>query len=154
MNDIVIIGGGIAGLSAAARLSHHASVILLESEDTIGYHSSGRSAAVFIEDYGNTIVRSLNSASTAYLHNENTGFLSPRGMLLMAKADDRDLFKSEYTYFFSNVVARLVIVCTNINSASFLIFLSLNLKLDIIHSNKTTLELVIYIYPAQIGSSL
>ncbi|MDG2403684.1 MAG: FAD-binding oxidoreductase [Paracoccaceae bacterium] len=99
MNDIVIIGGGIAGLSAAARLSHHASVILLESEDTLGYHASSRSAAVFIEDYGNTAVRSLNSASTTYLHTENAGVLSPRGMLVVAKADDNDLFKSEYKSF-------------------------------------------------------
>jgi glycine/D-amino acid oxidase-like deaminating enzyme len=99
MNDIVIIGAGIAGLSAAARLSHHASVTLLESEDTLGYHASSRSAAVFIEEYGNTVVRSLNSASTAYLNTENGGVLSPRGMLVLAKADDKDLFDSEYKSF-------------------------------------------------------
>ena len=99
MNDIVIIGAGIAGISAAARLSHHASVTLLESEDMLGYHASSRSAAVFIEEYGNTVVRSLNSASTAYLNTENGGVLSPRGMLVVAKADDKDLFDSEYKFF-------------------------------------------------------
>ena len=53
MNDIAIIGGGIAGLSVAARLAPQTSVILLEAEDQFGYHASGRSAAVFIEKYGN-----------------------------------------------------------------------------------------------------
>ena len=67
MTDIAIIGGGIAGISAAARLSHHASVTLFEGEDRLGYHASGRSAAAFVEDYGNSVVRSLNSASATYL---------------------------------------------------------------------------------------
>ena len=51
MTDIVIIGGGIAGLSVAARLAPHANVTLLEAEDQLGYHASSRSAAVFIEKY-------------------------------------------------------------------------------------------------------
>jgi len=45
--DILIIGGGIAGLSAAATLAPHASITLLEAEDALGYHASGRSAAMF-----------------------------------------------------------------------------------------------------------
>ena len=52
MNDIVIIGGGIAGVSVAARLAPHANVTLLEAEDQLGYHASSRSAAVFIKKYG------------------------------------------------------------------------------------------------------
>lgn len=99
MTDIAIIGGGIAGISAAARLSHHASVTLLEGEDRLGYHASGRSAAAFVEDYGNPVVRSLNSASAAYLRNENGGVLSARGMLLVAKAGDKDLFEREHREF-------------------------------------------------------
>ena len=51
MTDIVIIGGGIAGLSVAARLAPHANVKLFEAEDQLGYHASSRSAAVFIEKY-------------------------------------------------------------------------------------------------------
>ena len=89
MTDIAIIGGGIAGISAAARLSHHASVTLFEGEDRLGYHASGRSAAAFVEDYGNSVVRNLNSASATYLRDENGGVLSPRGMLLVAKAGDK-----------------------------------------------------------------
>ncbi|NBQ28748.1 MAG: FAD-dependent oxidoreductase, partial [Rhodobacteraceae bacterium] len=44
-SDIVIIGGGIAGLSAASALSASAKVVVLEAEKSIGYHATGRSAA-------------------------------------------------------------------------------------------------------------
>jgi len=50
--DYVIIGGGIAGASLAWRLSAHASVAVLEREPQPGYHSTGRSAAMFMEAYG------------------------------------------------------------------------------------------------------
>jgi len=85
MSDIIIIGGGIAGISAAARLAPHAKVTLLEREDRLAYHASGRSAAAFIEDYGNDVVRGLNSASVDYLTHANGGVLSPRGLMLVAK---------------------------------------------------------------------
>ncbi len=67
MSDIIIIGGGIAGISAAARLSEQADVTVLEAEDQLAYHASGRSAAVFIKDYGNPTIRALNIASLPYL---------------------------------------------------------------------------------------
>ena len=50
MVDILVVGGGIAGLSVAGRLSKSAKVTLLEAEKNLGYHSSSRSAAAFIED--------------------------------------------------------------------------------------------------------
>ena len=53
MTDLIVIGGGIAGISAAARLSSHGSVTVLEMEEALGYHASGRSAAMFEENYGN-----------------------------------------------------------------------------------------------------
>ena len=95
MNDIIIIGGGIAGISAAARLAPHAKVTVLEREDRLAYHASGRSAAAFIEDYGNDIVRGLNSASVDYLTYANGGVLSPRGFMLTAKKEDKDDFLEE-----------------------------------------------------------
>ena len=52
MVDILVVGGGIAGLSVAGRLSKSANVTLLEAEENLGHHSSSRSAAAFIEDYG------------------------------------------------------------------------------------------------------
>ncbi|MEM7508853.1 MAG: FAD-dependent oxidoreductase, partial [Pseudomonadota bacterium] len=45
-SDILIVGGGIAGISAAARLAPHADVRILEREEAPGYHATGRSAAV------------------------------------------------------------------------------------------------------------
>jgi D-arginine dehydrogenase len=60
---IVIIGGGIAGLSLAAAVQPWAEVTLLEREPHLGYHASGRSAALFSETYGNALVRALSLAS-------------------------------------------------------------------------------------------
>lgn len=64
--DILVIGGGIAGLSCAARLAGHASVVLLEREDAVGYHSSGRSATWLHLGIGTAPVRALTMASRAF----------------------------------------------------------------------------------------
>lgn len=87
MTDILVIGGGIAGLSAAARLSHLGEVRLLERETALGYHTSGRSAALFEECYGKPAVVALNRASHRYLAEANGGVLSPRGLLMIAHDD-------------------------------------------------------------------
>ena len=63
MIDFLVIGGGIAGLSAGARLSRHGQVTVLEAEDALGYHASGRSAALFEQSYGPPSVVALNRAS-------------------------------------------------------------------------------------------
>ncbi|MFK7940939.1 MAG: NAD(P)/FAD-dependent oxidoreductase [Roseovarius sp.] len=85
--DIVIIGGGIAGISAAARLAPDARVIVLEREAHLAYHSTGRSAAVFILNYGNATLRALNKASVGDMQGALLGqsVLSPRGELLMVR---------------------------------------------------------------------
>ncbi|MFQ6547440.1 NAD(P)/FAD-dependent oxidoreductase [Aestuariibius sp. 2305UL40-4] len=82
MSRIVVIGGGIAGLSAAAALSEDAEVTLLEGERAVGYHASGRSAAMYFDSYGNETVWALNRGSRAGL--EAAGVLSPRGVLMVA----------------------------------------------------------------------
>ena len=107
MNDIIIIGGGIAGMSAAARLAPHAKVTILEREERLAYHASGRSAAVFIEDYGNDVVRGLNSASVDYLTHANGGVLSPRGFLLTAKKEDKNDFLEEAKSFVMDHISPL-----------------------------------------------
>jgi D-arginine dehydrogenase len=83
LKDIIVIGGGIAGISAAARLSVSAKVVLVERESALGYHASGRSAAMFEETYGNPSVVALNRASKAYLAEAGGGVLSPRGLLMV-----------------------------------------------------------------------
>ena len=55
--DIAVIGGGITGAAAAANLASSASVLLLERESQPGYHSTGRSVALFSEIYGSAAKR-------------------------------------------------------------------------------------------------
>jgi D-arginine dehydrogenase len=64
--DILVIGGGIAGLSAAAALSSHAKVTVLEAEEQIGFHSSGRSATMLHYALGDRLVRALTLASRPF----------------------------------------------------------------------------------------
>ncbi|WP_159588109.1 NAD(P)/FAD-dependent oxidoreductase [Chelativorans xinjiangense] len=61
--DIAVIGAGIAGAGIAAALALEHDVLLLEQEDQPGYHSTGRSAAIFIQNYGNDVIRTLSRAS-------------------------------------------------------------------------------------------
>ena len=93
MLDFVIIGGGVAGLSAAAALAPGGSVLLLEGEETLGYHASGRSAALYEADYGAPATVALARASEAGL--KALGVLSPRGLMLVGKADEADDFARE-----------------------------------------------------------
>ena len=65
-SDILVIGGGVAGLSAAAALSQHAKITVLEAEDQIGYHSSGRSATMLHYALGDRLVRALTLASRGF----------------------------------------------------------------------------------------
>jgi len=90
--DFLIVGGGIAGISAAARLSKLGSVVLLETEAGLGYHASGRSAAMFEETYGSASTVALNRASRDYLRHANGGVLSPRGFMLIGTKDTRTAF--------------------------------------------------------------
>ena len=68
-SDILVIGGGIAGLSAAAALSKHGRVTVLEAEEQIGYHSSGRSATMLHYALGDRLVRALTLASRGFFDN-------------------------------------------------------------------------------------
>lgn len=90
MTRIVVIGGGIAGLSVAANLAREAEVTVLEAEEALGYHSSGRSAALIEENYGAPPVQALNRASFPLL--SDGGYLSPRGLLLLGKTDEKAAF--------------------------------------------------------------
>lgn len=95
MSRIIVIGGGIAGVSAAARLAPHAQVTLLEGEEALAYHASGRSAAMFLLNYGNATIKTLNAASAAHHHHADGGVLSPRGMLMLAAGPHEAAFRAE-----------------------------------------------------------
>ncbi|CUJ83937.1 Hydrogen cyanide synthase subunit HcnC precursor [Ruegeria denitrificans] len=95
MIDFLVIGGGIAGLSAGARLSYHGQVTVLEAEDALGYHASGRSAALFEESYGPPSVVALNRASAAFMRGENGGYLTPRDLMLVGHKDQSEIFEHD-----------------------------------------------------------
>jgi D-arginine dehydrogenase len=87
--DFLIIGAGIAAASVGHWLASHARVLLLERESQPGYHSTGRSAALFMESYGTPQVRALTLASRGFFEAPPLGFaehplLSPRGALMVA----------------------------------------------------------------------
>lgn len=84
--EFVIIGGGIAGVSAAARLAPHGKVVLLEAESHLAHHASGRSAAMYEPRYGLAPVVGLSMASGDYFR--DAGVLSPRGLMIVARADE------------------------------------------------------------------
>lgn len=86
MDDFIIIGGGIAGLTAGAQLAPHGTVKVLEAEDALGYHASSRSAAIFIPTYGAPSVKALSLASARDLH--DTGLTSPRGLMAVGRAGE------------------------------------------------------------------
>lgn len=64
--DILVIGGGIAGVSAAALFARRADTVLLERESALGYHSSGRSATFYHFGIGGDAVRGLTAASRVF----------------------------------------------------------------------------------------
>ena len=90
--DVIIIGGGIAGISAAARLAAGARVTLLEMESRIGSHTSGRSAAIFVQNYGGAAVADVNLAARDFFRDPaeitELPLLAPRGEMLVARAED------------------------------------------------------------------
>ena len=84
--DILIVGGGIAGAGLGAQVAARRRTLILEAEDYCGYHSTGRSAAFFLESYGGPVVSQLSTASADFLVNPPTdfsdrGFLHQRGAL-------------------------------------------------------------------------
>ena len=84
--DVIIVGGGIAGASIGAEISGKRRTLILEAENQCGYHSTGRSAAFYLESYGGSDVAKLTLASRDFLgrpprdFSEN-GFLRIRGDL-------------------------------------------------------------------------
>ena len=93
--DIAVIGGGIAGISVAARLSKHAKIGLWEQEDFLAHHSSSRSAAVFISDYGNSDVCELNLITFSELLSKYPNILKQRGLMSLEKKGETGKFNKQ-----------------------------------------------------------
>lgn len=98
--DILVIGGGMAGASAAYFMADDANVVLLEREVLPGYHTTGRSAALYTKYYGNDAIRAITRASETFFRSPPDGFcdghlLSPRGMLFLATDALEEILTSE-----------------------------------------------------------
>jgi D-arginine dehydrogenase len=95
-SDFLVIGSGIAAASVGYWLAPHGRVTLLERESQPGYHSTGRSAALFLASYGTPQVRALTLASRAFFDQPPEGFaeqpiLSQRGALFVATLQQAEL---------------------------------------------------------------
>jgi D-arginine dehydrogenase len=95
---IAVIGAGMAGASIAYELAPHFKVTVLEQEVQPGFHSTGRSAAVFSEDYGNRAVRAITALSRQFLlqppfDDVERPLLTPRGAVFIANAGQRKVLE-------------------------------------------------------------
>jgi D-arginine dehydrogenase len=87
--DIAVIGAGMAGASAAGFMSIAKRVVLIEAEEVAGYHTTGRSAALWVQNYGPPDVRALTRLSRSFYETPPAGFaevplISRRPVLLLA----------------------------------------------------------------------
>lgn len=99
--DIAIVGGGIAGLSLAYFLAGRRSVVVLEQESAIGYHSTGRSAAEFVIRYNSPEVCALAKISRGFFETPPQGFadvplLRQRGGITIANADKAARLQAQF----------------------------------------------------------
>ena len=90
--DFIVIGAGIAGASAGFELAARGRTVVLEQERQPGYHTTGRSAAMFAAAYGSPLIRSLTAGARSFFYQPPAGFadhplLSPRGALFVGCSD-------------------------------------------------------------------
>ena len=90
--DVIIVGGGIAGASVGAEIAARRRTLIVEAEERCGYHSTGRSAAFFLESYGGEEVSKLTTASGDLLKQPppdfaERSFLHQRGALHISESD-------------------------------------------------------------------
>lgn len=100
--DVLIIGGGMAGLSLAASVASDRRVIVVESEDAPGYHATGRSAAVYVPNYGGPLVRAISALGRPALDHPDPAFfqgslLHPRGLVRLVKAAGETEYRQAMT---------------------------------------------------------
>lgn len=95
--DVLIIGGGIAGAALGAQIASDRRVAVLDMEDQPGYHSTGRSAALFAQSYGNVVIRALTRASRDFFFTPQLDFtedrlVTPRTVMIFGYEDKRAAF--------------------------------------------------------------
>ena len=100
--DVIVVGGGIAGVSVAYELSARANVVLLEREEQLAHHTTGRSAAAYLETYGSPTVRRLTIASRRFFTEppgelESPELLAPRPLLWIGREARRHVLEAMAT---------------------------------------------------------
>jgi len=98
--DFLIVGAGIAGASAGYFLAKKHKVIVLEREDQPGYHTTGRSVAVYTEAYGPRPVRALVIAGGGFFQQPPGGFTDvplchPHGFMFIGREDQRSVLMAD-----------------------------------------------------------
>lgn len=96
MTRVVVIGGGMAGVSIGYELAATHRVTVVEAESQLAFHSTGRSAAMFFQNYGSGPIRPLSIASHRFFTDPPPGLAdgpltSPRGALWIAATDQGNL---------------------------------------------------------------
>jgi len=142
--DCLIIGAGMAGASAAASMSGHCKVAILEREAQAGYHSTGRSAALYSALYGNAVVRALTRASLGFFQQATEPpLLRPRDTLFLigagqeaaaeAFAADADIRAHTRALSADQVIARVPILQRGQVSGALLDAASADIEVDLLH---------------------
>lgn len=111
--DVLVIGGGIAGASLACELANDRAVCLVDMEPSLGFHTTGRSVATFLESYGSPTIRSLTSASRPFLTAPPDGFdrgmLKPRPLLQFAAPGDEERVRALHREVIAHVPDVMII---------------------------------------------
>lgn len=101
--DIAIIGSGIAGAGLASQFTDAKRICIIETEKQAGFHSTSRSAAMFIKGYGNQPIRHLTELSEPYYKSPeklftNQTLLSPRGQLIICEPGEEQKWQQELQF--------------------------------------------------------
>lgn len=111
--DVLVIGGGIAGASLACELAKDRAVCLVDMEPSLGFHTTGRSVATFLESYGSPTIRSLTIASRPFLTAPPDGFdsgmLKPRPLLQFAAPGDEERVRALHREVIAHVPDVMII---------------------------------------------
>ncbi|WP_439817378.1 NAD(P)/FAD-dependent oxidoreductase [Zavarzinia sp. CC-PAN008] len=98
--DFLVLGAGISGAGAAFALADHGRVVVLEAEDAPGYHTTGRSAAMFTPHYGGFVPRRISQLGRPFFENPPECFAgpilaAPRGHIHVARPGDEGLLQAQ-----------------------------------------------------------
>ena len=97
--EVAVVGGGIAGATAAAELAPTHSVVLLEQEAELAHHTTSRSAAIYVENEGGPVFHRLSTASRPFFEAEHAELdaplMTPLPVLKIGGPAEEDALRAE-----------------------------------------------------------